>query len=226
MQYCGSWAWIVDGKLTPFLCGHRACSRASCRKLYHWRRVRLLSALVDEYGLVRFFTLTLDPSAVPVGVDPWRHVVDVWSRARKRLRRIDREFRFVAVLERHKARDCPHIHGFTNLWLEQSRWSDLWGASGGGRVAWVSRVDTGAEDYVSKQLNVAKYVGKEQLTSVPCRERLRTLWRSKGLKAKFELDKGSDCDIIREHCFDDEGHLTWRGKQLERRNNEQEEQER
>ena len=209
MKLCGEWAWYHPKKgLSRFFCGHASCHRAECHNLFWSRRVRLLSALIDEHDLVRFFTLTLDPEFIEG--DPWEYIHAPWSKMRKRLRRINPDFKFVAILESHKDRDVPHIHGFTNLWLEQERWSLQWHASRGGRVVWIEQVkDQNLSNYVSKSLEVARYVGKENLLGGKRKNKgTRTLWRSKNLKAKYELTTEPGWVIIKEPVYKDDGEMT------------------
>lgn len=190
-----------------------ACHRSECKNLFWSRRVRLLTALIAEYDLIRFFTLTLDPSFIKG--DPWRYIAYPWSKIRKRILRRRADFKFVAILEGHKNRDVPHIHGFTNVWLHQREWSRLWHASCGGSIVWVERVESeGLSRYVSKQIEVARYVGKEQLAvGYKHRKEIRTLWRSKGLKAKFELTSSSKWCILKENVYREDGSLTdWAAK--------------
>jgi len=185
----------------------------------------LITALIQEHGLTRFFTLTLDRERVEG--DPWDYVHRPWSKLRKRLRRRfpgtvgrrpDASFNYVAVLEAHKNTAYPHVHGFTNVWLHQRDWSSLWASCGGGPVVWVEKVeDPQLSEYVSKQIEVARYVGKENLRiAYKEKKRHRTLWRSEGLKAKYELTPEPGWCIIKEHVFTDEGELTpfWKNKEL------------
>jgi len=215
MAACGEWAWYHPEKgLSRWYCGAARCHRSKCRTLFWSRRVRLLSALIDEFSLIRFFTLTLDPSMV-VG-DPWVYVHSPWVKMRHRLKRRRTDFKFAAVLERHKTRDVPHIHGFTNLWLPQRQWSHLWSECRGGKIVWVEKVaDRDLSAYVSKELNVAKYVGKSNLVGVyKDRKVLRTLWRTRGLKAKFELQPRTEWCILKERMYKENGDLTdWATKE-------------
>lgn len=170
--------------------------------------MRLISALIEEHSLIRFFTLTLDPDYIQG--DPWVYIHDPWVKMRHRLKRIDASFKFVAILERHKNRDVPHIHGFTNLWLSQNEWSRHWEGSKGGKVVWIERVkDQSASEYVSKQLEVAKYVGKDQIMpSYGEEKRFRTFWRTQKLKAKFELTKEDGWCIIKLPVYREDGEYT------------------
>ena len=190
-----------------FFCGSGNCPREECRNLFWSRRVRLIAALIEEHGLKRFFTLTLDPAMIEG--DPWKYIPVPWYKLRKRISRRYSEFKYVAVLEKHKNRDCPHIHGFTNIWMEKQMWTSLWQKSGGGVITWVSRVkDESPSAYVAKELNAAKYVGKENLIEgYKQKSGGRTLWRSVGLKAKFELTKSEEWSILKEWVYDDEGEL-------------------
>lgn len=206
MTGCGEWAWYSPEKgVKPFYCGSMSCHRQKCRKLFWTRRVRLISELIKEHELKRFFTLTLDREKIPLSDQPWDYIHHVWSKFRKRMNRRFSDFKFVAVLESHKNKKYPHIHGFTNIWMEQALWSRIWSASGGGTIVWIEAVKSKElSEYVSKQIQVAKYVGKENL-EVAYKEKgnHRTLWRSKGLKAKFELDKDSEWSIIKEGVYVD-----------------------
>jgi len=176
--------------------------------------VRLLTALIDEHSLTRFFTLTLDPRFIEG--DPWTYIRHPWTKFRHRMqRRFPGGWKYVAVLEGHKSRDVPHIHGFTNVWLSQQDWSTMWHECCGGSVVWVEQVlDPKLSSYVTKQIEVARYVGKGQLLSgYKHRENMHTLWRSKGLKAQFELTEGGEWCIVKENIYKEDGGLTdWAAK--------------
>jgi hypothetical protein len=210
---CGHWAFVKPtGELIPWYCGGAKCHRPECKKIFWYRRVRLIEALVSEHNLIRFFTLTLDPACCDG--DLWAYIPHPWAKFRKRMKYYYPNFKFVAVLEGHKFRDAPHIHGFTNVWMHQRKWSHHWDACGGGRIVWVEKVETAElSEYVSKQLNVAQYVSKENIC-MPNRKIAvqRTLWRSTKLKAKFELTKEEGWGIIKEHVFDEAGQMYDRWK--------------
>jgi len=209
---CSRWGWFnkQTGETRQFFCGRRQCINESCKKMYHWRRVRLLDALVKEYGLNYFFTLTLDPS-LDCGMCPWDRIPYVWSKFRHRMKRRTDGLKFVAVLECHK-NGRPHIHGFWDRFMSWEMIKEQWSGAGAGAGVWLEEVKTSdVASYVSKQLEVAKYVGKEQLVTVPPNVK-RTLWRSTNTKASFEvkskdLTKESDWCIIKEHIYDSNGKL-------------------
>jgi hypothetical protein len=119
-------------------------------------------------------------------------------------------YRFVAVLESHRDRDCPHIHGFTNVWMLQADWSTMWHACCGGAIVWVEQVKSpDLSRYVSKSIEVARYVGKEQLAAgYKHRANAHTLWRSTNTKARFELTKTSGWCIVKEDVYQEDGQLT------------------
>jgi len=211
VSVCGEWAWWhEDHGYQRFFCGSGNCPRQKCRTLFWSRRVRLISSLIEEHDLTRFFTLTLDRGFIPIKMNPWDYVHGPWSKLRKRLGRRFTNFKFVAVLEHHKNKDYPHIHGFTNVWVRQMLWSTLWNECKGGRVVWVERVKTPElSSYVSKSLEVVKYVGKENLVSgYKEKGKHRTLWRSQKLKVKKDLTQDSKWVIVREKVFNDEGRMT------------------
>lgn len=171
--------------------------------------MRLISALIEEYDLKRFFTLTLRRSIIPKEQDPWEYIHHPWSKFRKRMNRRFASFKFVAVLEAHKNNEYPHIHGFTNVWMHQRNWSTMWSECKGGDIVWVEKVaDLQLSEYVSKSLEVARYVGKEQLLDAyKQRKRHRTLWRSENTKAKFELNTSSEWCIIQEKVYNENGEM-------------------
>lgn len=147
---------------------------------------------------------------IPPEVDPWDYIHHPWSKFRKRMGRRYEDFKFVAILEAHKDKKFPHIHGFTNVWMHQKDWSSLWSYSKGGEVVWIERVkEDGVSEYVSKSLEVAKYVGKENLLEgYRQKKKHRTLWRSKDTRAKYELTDHPEWDIIKDRVFTEEGEVT------------------
>ena len=208
---CGKWAWVhpTEG-VSRFFCGRGNCTRPKCHDLVWSRRVMLITALIKEYGLIRFFTLTLDPDMIPSSINAWDYIQHPWSKLRKRIKRLYPEFRFVAILEKHKTNNRPHIHGFTNSWISQLDWSIMWNGCKGGKIVWVEKVKDGdVSSYVSKELEVAKYVGKENLVSAYKEKKgHRTLWRSEKLKAKFELTSSPEWSIIKQDVYTEQGELT------------------
>ncbi len=201
--------WHPTEGHTRWFCGGGGCSRPECANLFWSRRVRLISSLIEEYALNRFFTLTLDPKTV-IG-DPWPGIRHSWSKFRKRMNRTHANgFKFVAVLESHKHRDCPHIHGFTSVWMDQGKWSSMWHACCGGAIVWVEQVKTpDLSLYVSKSIEVARYVGKEQLKGgYKHRAGAHTLWRSTNTKARYELTKSTGWCMVKEDVYQEDGRLT------------------
>lgn len=200
--YCGTWAWIKpsNGDVGRFYCGLARCDRDHCKKMYWLKRVRLISALIPKYHLDKFFTLTMDRSMSKD--ECWEKISYVWNKCRTGLKRDYPNFKYISILEAHKD-GYPHIHGFTDLWMSTKEWSRRFSNCGGGKIAWVEKVKSGdISEYVSKQFNVVKYVGKAQVITAKehLKSRQRSMWRSKGLKADFELstengewklDKGS-----------------------------------
>lgn len=213
MGSCGSWAWYSEKEgFQRFFCGSGNCFREKCRVMFWSRRVRLITALIQEYSLIRFFTLTLAPKYLnDTSLNAWGYIHIPWSKLRKRLNRRFSNFKFVAILERHKDRDVPHIHGFTNVWLDIKEWSRIWDECRGGRIVWIEQVKQGQEvsQYVNKQIEVARYVSKD--TIMPAYEldkRYRTLWRSRDTKAKFELTTSDKWSIIKEDVYNSKGEIS------------------
>lgn len=205
-RYCGSWLYFntKTGKSQRFFCGHATCDRPECKKRFWLARIKLVSTLILEYSLDKFFTLTLDRE-MDVKM-AWEVISGIWNKFLTIVRRKYPKWQFVAILECHKD-GFPHIHGFTNQWMIQEEYSRHWSNCGGGKIAWVEKIKSSGDvaDYVSKQLG--RYVGKENILEG---KRLRgkgqrTIWRSKGMKAKYEIQELSDWALIREKCFDENG---------------------
>lgn len=203
--HCGSWLLYnkATGKSTRYFCGLVCCDRPECKSKFHGRRLRLIADLMDEYGLDKFFTLTMTREMTLE--DAWKSIAKVWHKFLTMTRRVYPGFVYVAVLESHKD-GFPHIHGFTQTWVKQEWYADIFAACGGGNVAWVEKVSGDAAAYVSKQLG--RYVGKQNLCEAKriMGKRKRTIWRSKGLKTKRERQGKSDNWIlVKANCFDIDG---------------------
>lgn len=212
-KYCGSWGWYnVKTKTTsPYYCGSFRCGRDICKRKAYLRRVTEIQNDVNTHKLDRFFTLTLDRTKIPTDVNPWDYIKHVWLKFRKRIHRQYDNFKYVAVLESHKDRRYPHIHGFTNTYIPYDVYKKQWMESGGGWMVSVCKVDDGeVAQYVSKQLDVVKYVGKQQLEDAYSKKPYgaRTIWRSKGIKepsAKKDLTKEKEWYILKECVYNSEG---------------------
>ena len=200
-HYCGSYAWYnkKTGETGVFFCGGASCGRAYCQKLYYLKRVRLQSDLIIEYDLKRFFTLTMKRNMS--AKEAWEQIPLVWAKARRILVRENPGLLFSANLEAHKD-GYPHIHGFTNIWLPTHVWSKVFEKCGGGKIAWLEKVDmkNGAiPEYVCKQLGVARYIGKSQVITARqmLKRRARSFWRSKGMETEYEKrEKSQDMIMI------------------------------
>ena len=207
--YCGSWAWINEatGEAKQYFCGLATCDRERCQKLFWLNRVKLISGLIPKYKLDKFFTLTMDRNLEVK--ECWNNISKVWTNTRRGLRRDYPNFKFVAILEAHKD-GYPHIHGFTNTWIKTKEWSRRFSGCGGGKIAWIEKVDSGdITKYVSKQFNVVKYVGKNQVITARkyLKPRQRSIWRSVGMKADFELeDKRGEWKLEKGVFFLDENN--------------------
>lgn len=204
---CGKWAVLnrETGKVFPYSCGRLACKNSECKRVFYKKRVRLIGALVTQYNLSRFFTLTLNREMRLR--DAWEDVHGIWTKFRRRMRHKHEKWKFVAVLEGHKD-GYPHIHGFTDVWMAQHEWTNLWHNSGGGRITWIERISGNISEYVSKEFSLARYIGKEQLQTARARAYgKRTLWRTTKMKADFELEPGGEYAIVQKNVFDGHGKL-------------------
>ena len=184
-----------DGKWIRAYCGLFSCGREICQYKAWIKRVRLITDLILEHQLKRFFTLTLTRD-----VDEhkaWEVWPKIWIRFRHRILRLYPDWQFVLLLEAHKD-GYPHGHGFSSLYIPQAVLLHHWrGAakeyfkSGGVNIKAVTGSQEGEiAQYVTKNLGVARYVGKSAI--VTARQYLkkgkRSLYRSKGLKTKSEIN--------------------------------------
>lgn len=206
-RYCGRniYFWPTLGKAKTFFCGKASCQREICQAMFRAKRVRLINALVSEYGLTKFFTLTVTRDMLLK--EAWQEMPHIWSLMRKRLRRLSKDFLFVAVLEAHKD-GYPHIHGFTNTYIEKHDLTDMWVACGGGKMTWIEKVTDDIGEYVSKQLGVGKYLSKQNLCLAKSRVgKQHTFWRSLNMKAQFELETPQEkCVLLQGNYVDNEGN--------------------
>ena len=243
---CGRWLYFNSetGECQRFFCGEATCERPECHKRFWLARVHLISDLMQEYGLDKFFTLTMTRE-MPVD-DTWIVIADVWHKfltmtrrtfpkypveppkARKEriLWKLDKKtwhkehpMWFVAVLESHED-GYPHVHGFTNLWIPQEWYSEKFAACGGGKIAWVERVkctSSGeAADYVCKKLG--RYVGKQNLIDGKIKrgKGKRTIWRSAGMKTAKEMAGSSGkWEVMQGNFFDNDGMALYTVEQIE-----------
>lgn len=209
-KYCGKWVYFnqKQGKVAIFYCGKASCPKAICQGLFRGKRVKLLTALIPEYHLTRFFTLTLDRE---MDIEKaWQELPHIWSKMRKRLNRSFENFLFVAVLEAHKD-GYPHIHGFMNTYVDKHDFTDMWVECGGGKITWIEKINCVGDvsEYVSKQ--VGRYLSKQNLCLAKCRVgKQHTLWRSLGMRADFEKKEPSgEWQLLKGNYVDNEGNLVY-----------------
>jgi hypothetical protein len=193
---CGVDYWYntTTGACQEFRCNRGRCDNPECNQAFAKRRVAMATDLVRQYGLTRFFTLTVGRSMTLD--ESWQMIAHWWSLLRHRLKRYCKQrgfdLKYFAILECHKD-GYPHIHGFWNVYIPTSVLSQMWSEVAPGKMVWLEVVtdESKAAEYVSKQLEVAKYIGKDQVANASKRvqPRKRTMWRSKGLMTEFERRK-------------------------------------
>jgi len=204
--YCGSWPWLnkKTGETSVFFCGLASCGREYCQKLYHFRRVRILSDLIQQYSLNRFFTITMGRDTDVH--ESWDRFPGIWDNVRRMLVRSFPGLRFASVMEAHKD-GYPHMHGFLNRYVEQHWFSKTVSNCGGGDYVWIEAIEfkMGIEEYVNKQLDVARYVGKEQVITARqmLKPRARSFFRSENMKTEHEKEKAGESDfiLVKEHIY-------------------------
>lgn len=207
---CGNWVWLntVTGETATWYCHSPRCDRNACRMSWAHARIKLIGDLVVEYQLNKFFTLTLPKHQDEDNARSaaWKDISGMWLKMRKRLHRKAREYGekllFVAVLESHKD-GYPHVHGFTNLWLAQETWSNMWEeCSQGGSYVWVERVKEGDAvklgQYCNKNIAVFNYVGKKNIsdTVLHIERKKRIMWRSRNMRTIEEMEKEKSAWVV------------------------------
>ena len=207
-SYCGCHAWFnkETEETSIFFCGLASCGREYCQKLYYLKRMRLTTDLILEYGLNRFFTLTMGRE-IPFEAS-WEIIPKVWNKALTMLRRKYPGLLFMAILEAHKD-SYPHIHGFVDTWIPQKVWSHIFQACGGGKIAHVEKInvkDGNMSAYVNKNLNISLYIGKNQIIDARdiMKPRARLFYRSRNMKTKYEnerMNAKSDMVLVWEDIY-------------------------
>lgn len=95
--------------------------------------------------------------------------------------------------------------------MDVKDWSKLWDECEGGKVVWVEKVkNENASQYVTKQIEVARYVSKDTIKAsyTDGKKTYRTLWRSQDTKAKFELTECNKWCILKEDVFNEAGEVS------------------
>lgn len=197
-------------------CNGRSCIREECRATYAWKRIKEIADLAEQNKLDRFITLSLDREVFETAADAWKGISKVWLKFRHRLLRKYKGIKFVCVLEKHKKNDYPHIHGLVNRWIDEAWMRKNWDECGGGRHVDIERVTGDITGYLTKQLNIAKYFGKDNLDVANwVAPRQRVIWKSRGLKRSAVLVK-KDIGFLRGyHPFNGEGKLRWTQGELD-----------
>jgi len=193
------WVDHQTGKVTEFYCGSIHCAHPMCQKKRVRKTKLMLAALIREYKLNFFATLTLDPSKIPGQTEEeklrtaWTSYLKyTWHKFMTMIRRKYRGIKFVAVIEPHVSM-YPHIHAFFSVEIKQADLIEKFCTCGGGYISSIAEL----EDYKQAAAYVADYCAKEvsvepgPRTVNPaflkyCPKGTRFLLRSKKLKTKFE----------------------------------------
>jgi len=187
---CGIWQMRnkTDNRHHDFFCGSMRCENPECQRKFVWRRREIMDGVMEQYGLNRFFTLTLDPKKVNGGIyDAWDEIANMWQKMRKRINRYcmtdhGQPFVFICIVEAQK-NGMPHIHGLTSNWINKMQLRKHWQECGGGRTnIQAVRRPKNAGNYM------AKYMGKEEILAAAeyTLPGTRTIWRSRGLLTEKE----------------------------------------
>lgn len=218
-HYCGRYAFanVREGTYTRNRCGSRSCKYKQCREKYAWKRIKEITELVEDNDLNRFLTLTLNPANFPTVKDAWGQIPKIWDKMAKRMRRAFPGIKYVMILEKHKRNDRPHIHGFVNRYIPvQWLWKN-WSEVGGGEGGYIENVSSSVTAYVTKQLHVAKYVGKDNLNVGNwVRPRQRVIWKSRGLVKRDHPNTHTFKFVSGYRLFDEQGKKTLTDFEIDR----------
>lgn len=219
---CQSWYFqhSTTGERILYNCNSVRCGEPGCVQAWTRKRMAILNALIKEHSLTRFFTLTIDRSHSCR--EAWNQISTWWNKFRHKLKYhmskfkdipgyYPKVFKFVAVLEAHKD-GYPHIHGFWNIWIPEKVLSSIWSKAAPGYMVEVSQIDDSksASEYLTTEMG--KYLGKAQSIQGArmAGHRQRTMWRSKGLYTKYELDRhepglyNGDWTLVKEDYYGSE----------------------
>jgi len=167
---CGQWIMFNQetGKFGPYFCGSARCPHQECKDKFWSKRVQRLHAFGKHFHrppdhTMKSFTLTYpDTLSDQEAWDQWH---PPWKNFKYVMKRKHGSFSYIAVLEKHKENNRPHIHGLTNLkYVEQAEWSERWEAASGAPVVWINEVkEANLAKYFSKEFGIARYFGKENM---------------------------------------------------------------
>lgn len=192
--WCGSWTWheVITGELQQFYCGSMRCSRNRCTNTFWSDRVNRIGNSCrflhnpPNYP-AKFFTLTYPDTLSDE--ETWARWWYPWNNFRKIVKRKYGSFSYMAILEKHKNNDRPHIHGLTNLFMWQAEWSDRWEAVSGAPVVDIREVtDDSLKDYFGKERGIAKYFGKENMMVQHLEPKRHSIFASRDL-TKWEREE-------------------------------------
>ena len=227
---CGIYAAydIKHREYQRYQCRLRGCKYKNCRKKYAKKRVDQIDSLVRENGLYVFFTLTLDGKDWADSQEAWDKIAGIWAKFRAKIRdarlpkvgkkkaaKMFPSFKYVAILEKHKKNDRPHIHGFANCYMPYEWVSKAWNECGGGVMVSLEHVTGNITDYVTKQLDVTKYVGKDNINIAGyVKKGKRVMWRSRGLKLS-QPEPDHNYGILLLPVFREDGTMAMRQQDVE-----------
>ena len=157
------------------MCESYRCGRCRPLKL---RRVRgRIAEIASARKLLRFVTLTLDPTKIPDGVRSDRYLRETWRKMRISLaRRFGKALHFIGVLEFQKS-GLAHLHLLVGVYIPQDWLSVAWQSVGGGRIVDIRYVDVRrVAGYLTKYLAGDKIA--RTLSLLPLRARIFSCSRS------------------------------------------------
>lgn len=177
---------VASNGVKEFVYKRLFCKKWNCPRcgpIKAWQACKDIPAIIEEKGLDRFLTLTLDPKNIPENEDRHKYIWKVWAKFRTYLKRkLKEKISYVCVLELHKS-GLPHLHILVNRFIPQAWISNAWNAVGGGKIVFIEKIKEGK--HIAHYLS--KYLTKCVDTVLP--KRLRRISTSRDIKLN-KFDKG------------------------------------
>jgi hypothetical protein len=136
-----------------------------------------IAEIASERKLLRFVTLTLDPTKIPRGVRSDQFLRETWRKMRVTLaRRFGSTLHFIGALEFQKS-GLAHLHLLVGVYIPQDWLSRAWQSVGGGRIVDIRYVDVHRiAGYLTRYLAGDKIT--HTLSLLPSRARIFSCSRS------------------------------------------------
>jgi len=178
------------------------CKRWRCR-FCGPQKVRKLAAITRDAAPTTLITLTVNPKCHHSPHDAWRMVQPKIARLVAKIRRNQKEFEYLRVLEATK-KGWPHWHFVARTgWIEQRWLSNEWDALTGARIVDIRRIKQQSEVY----WYVVKYLAKQ--THIRWTDRRVTITKKFSASVAPKPKGGLILDQFERHNEHPEDYIRW-----------------